>query len=127
MILLCDENINPRVADILTANGFDARSFRSMGWLGRSDADWLPLAGQIMDSLILTCDRMILDDPDEYAAIFSSNVGAIFLTTGQMLAEAMVEMLISVWPDLEVLNNTVSRPFIRFLTSNGLLLTEFNR
>ena len=125
MTLLVDENISPRVAEVLFEQGFDIRSFKSLGWLGKSDLEWLPLAGGIRDSVVLTCDRMILDDPDEYASIINSNAGIVFLTSGEIPLEILVDLITSSWSQIEELQNSTPYPFIRFLTPEGLLLDEY--
>ena len=125
MTLLVDENISPRVAEVLLEQGFDFRSFKSLGWLGKSDLEWLPLAGGIRDSVVLTCDRMILEDPDEYASIINSNAGIVFLTSGEIPLEILVDLITSSWSQIEELQNSMPYPFIRFLTPEGLLLDEY--
>ena len=127
MILLCDENISPRVAGALSEQGFNVRSFKSLGWLGTSDLEWLPLVGEIDDSVVLTCDRMILEDPDEYASIINSNAGIVFLTSGELPVSILVRLVSSSWTQLDELQTNTPYPFIRFLTPEGLLLDEYNR
>ena len=125
MTLLVDENISRRVAEVLFEQGFDIRSFKSLGWLGKSDLEWLPLAGGIRDSVVLTCDRMILEDPDEYASIINSNAVIVFLTSGEIPLEILVDLITSSWSQIEELQNSTPYPFIRFLTPEGLLLDEY--
>lgn len=124
MILLCDEDISPRVADELQQHNYDARSFRNLGWLGRHDTDWLSLAGRIADSMVLSCDRMMLKDP-ERQAIIDNSVGIVFLTHGQQSVGSIVRLIVDNWAQLEELHNNAPRPFARFLTPEGQLRSSF--
>ena len=124
MILLCDEDISPQVADTLQQRNYDARSFREMGWLSRLDTDWLPLAGQIADSMVLSCDRMMLTGA-ERDAIIANNVGIVFLTDGQRPIISIVQLLMNNWAQLEQLHNNTPRPFVKFLTIEGQLINRF--
>lgn len=126
MILYCDENISPLLPEALIENGYDARSFRSLDWLGRQDVEWLPSVGLMEDVLVLSRDRTMLDDPDELAAILENNVGIVFLTSGQQRTEETIRLVIESWGKLEDLHNSTPRPFIRFLTTGGNLRERFH-
>lgn len=121
MILLCDENISPRVPETLRQDGYDARSFHMMGWLSRRDLQWLPGAGQMEGSLILTRDRSMLDNSNEKQAIIDNNLGVVFLTAGQQSVEDLIRLVVNSWDQLEHLHDTTPRPFVRFLTTTGNL------
>ena len=97
MILLCDENISPKVSEALRQNGHDARSFQMMGWLSRPDLQWLLNARQMEDSLILTRDRSMLDDSDETRAIVDYSLGVVFLTAGQLRLEELIRLVVNNW------------------------------
>ena len=97
-----------------------------MGWLQKDDVDWIPMAGLISDSLILSRDRRILRKPKEKAAIISSNLGIVCLTEGNDPAELVVQLVQDNWAMLEQLHWHTPRPFARFLTSHGEFLEEFN-
>ena len=100
MILLCDENISPKVPEALRLSGHDARSFQIMGWLCRPDLRWLPDAGRIEDSLILTRDRSMLDDSDEKQAIIDNDLGVVFLTSGQQPVDDLIRLVTDSWGQL---------------------------
>ena len=121
MILICDENVGTQVVEKLQQRGYDALSFRNLGWLGESDVVWLPKAGGISDSIVVSRDRSMLDERAELQAIIDHNVGIVFLTGGQLTIERMAQTLAENWAQLEELHNNTPRPFIRFLTSSGNL------
>ena len=126
MILLCDENLGRFIPEELNWKGYDARSSRSLGWLRKPDVDWLPEAGLIADSLVLSCDRMMIKRRDERQAIISNNVGVVFLTSGEEPVEDVVRLLSANWSLLEQVHLNTSRPFARFLTPDGQLLDEYD-
>ena len=121
MILICDENVGTQVVEKLRQRGYDALSFRNLGWLGESDVVWLPKAGRISDSIVISRDRSMLDERAELQAIIDHNVGIVFLTGGQLTIERMAQTLAENWAQLEELHHNTPRPFIRFLTSSGNL------
>ena len=121
MILICDENVGTQVVEKLQQRGYDALSFRNLGWLGESDVVWLPKAGGISDSIVISRDRSMLDEKAELQAIIDHNVGIVFLTGGQLTIERMAQTLAENWAQLEELHHNTPRPFIRFLTSSGNL------
>lgn len=121
MILICDENVGPRVVEALRLRGYEALSFHDLGWLGEADAIWLPKAALITDSLVITRDRTILEKDEEMKALADNRVGVVFLTGGQLPTEIMVEVLATNWEQLEELHNNTPRPFVRFLTTTGNL------
>ena len=82
MILLCDEDIGTGVPAALTAVGYDARALVRQGWGGRPDVEWLAWAGNA-GMLVLSCNKKMLRVPSERQAIIDSNVGIVFLTTGE--------------------------------------------
>ena len=125
MILLCDENLGKYIPEELSRRGYDVRSARNLGWLGKRDADWLPEAGQINDSLVLSRDRAIVRKAEEKGAIIDNNVGIVCLTEGNAPAEEVVQLVQSSWELLKRLHIHTTRPFARFLTADGQLLEEF--
>lgn len=121
MILVCDENVGPQVVEKLRQRGRDALSFLDLGWLGESDVVWLPKAGQINDSIVISRDISMLNQRAELQAIIDHNVGIVFLTGGQLTAEKMAQTLAENWAQLEELHHNTPRPFVRFLTTTGNL------
>lgn len=126
MILFCDENISPRVADALKEAGYDARSFRDLGWLGVLDEGWLPRVGQEPDAVVLTGDRQLFQSAKERDAIVANAVGVVALTSGNLTAENAIRLLLDAAAEIEHISDTTSRPFIRFLTPEGKILSEWN-
>ena len=121
MILICDENLSSRISDALQQRGLDARSFKSLGWLSDDDSVWLPRIPDISESLVVSRDRMMSNRPGELNAIVANNIGIVFLTGGQQPVESVIELLSNSWSLLEELHNNTSRPFVRFLTTDGKL------
>ena len=126
MILLCDENLGRVIPEELNWKGYDVRSCRSLGWLSKPDVDWLPEAGRIADSLVISCDRMMIRRTEEAEAIISNDIGIVFLTSGEEPVENIVRLLSASWSLLEQLHINTPRPFVRFLTPGGQLLNEYD-
>ena len=121
MILICDENLSPRISDALQEQGLDARSFESLGWLGDDDPIWLTRIPDMADTLVISRDRMMLNRPREFNAIVANDIGIVFLTGGQQSVASVIELLGNSWSLLEELHNSTPRPFVRFLTTTGNL------
>ena len=121
MILICDENLSPRISDALQEQGLDARSFESLGWLGDDDPIWLTRIPDMADTLVISRDRMMLNRPREFNAIVANDIGIVFLTSGQQSVESVIELLRNSWSLLEELHYNTPRPFARFLTTTGNL------
>lgn len=126
MILFCDENISPLVAQALNARGFGARSFRDMGWLGVADVDWLTYVGQETDVLVFTCDIGMVRNRGERSAIVHNRVGIVFFTSSEEPADKIIDVLTSNWERLEEIHTTAPRPFAWFLTPDGQMMEEHN-
>ena len=126
MILICDENISPRVTNALRQRGYDARSFRDLEWRGRADLSWLPTAAQISDSLVLSHDRSMLNRLPEKQAIIDNGIGIVFLTNGQQPQENLIPLIADSWELLEQLHHNTPRPFVRFLTTDGNLIRRLH-
>lgn len=126
MILLCDENLGRYIPEELNWRGYDVRSAGSLGWLGQADVNWIPRAGRIHDSLVLSRDREIIHNAEEKAVVINHNVGIVCLTDANDPAELVVQLVQDNWAVLEQLHLHTPRPFARFLTSNGQLLEEFH-
>ena len=124
MILLCDEDVGTGVPKALTAVGYDARSLVDMNWQGQPDEFWLAKAGQL-EWLVLSCNKRMLKVEAERSTIIRESVGIVFLTTGQEIPRAILLRLLKKWPDLELLWESTSRPFARFLIGNNQLKEKF--
>ena len=124
MILLCDEDIGTGVPRALIAVGYDARSLVGMSWGGLPDEFWLTKAGQLK-WLVFSCNKKMLKVAEERNAILRERVGIIFLTTGEEHPPTVLLQLLKKWSDLELLWNTTTRPFARFLSPNNRLSDRF--
>ena len=63
MRFLVDENLSPRLADLLTACGHDAVHVRDLGLHGGSDAD-------VMDQAVAS-DRVIVSADTDFGALLA--------------------------------------------------------
>ena len=124
MILLCDEDIGRGVPHALRDVGYDTVSFQQRGWIGRPDVEWLTTAGE-NGWLILSANKSMLQVPHERATIVSQNVGIVFLTSGEERVAKVLQLLLRKWDDLDLLDHTEPRPFVRFLNMRGQLLQRY--
>lgn len=126
MIFLLDENLSPTIADELNRLGYQAQSFRDLGWLGTSDEIWLPRARQMADPLVLTCDLRIFTKGRQRPGIVSGGIGIVFLTGADEPTESKMRLITSSLPALEELHNYMPRPFAWFLYPDGRLLDNLD-
>ena len=124
MILLCDEDIGTGVPNALYAVGYDAHSIVGRRWQGRQDVEWLAIAGNA-GMLVLSCDKKMLTVLSERQTIIDSNVGIVFLTTGEERPARVLLTLLRRWDALGQLDSTESRPFAKFLSPNGRLSDSY--
>lgn len=124
MILLCDENIGTGVPKALALVGCDARSLHGLGWGGWPDVKWLAQAGH-NEWLVFSSNKKILKVPSERETIINEKVGIIFLTSGQEYTRTVLKLLLTKWDTLELLWNTVQRPFARFMSPKGRLTDKY--
>ena len=85
---------------------------------------WLEVVGR-NGWLALSCDKYILREPNERAALVANNVGIFLLTDGEMSAKDMLRVLLNKWSALEKLDAEVARPFARFLSPNGRISASY--
>lgn len=123
-MLFFDENIGVGVPNALHAVGLPAHSAVSTGLRGASDERWLEVVGG-NGWLALSCDKQMLQDVNERAALVSYHVGIVFFTNGEMPARDMLRVVLNQWDALEALDRGTPRPFARFLSPNGRLSTSF--
>ena len=124
MILLCDEDIGTGVPNALYAVGYDAHSIVGRRWQGRQDVEWLAIAGNA-GMLVLSCDKKMLTVLSERQAIIDSNVGIVFLTTGEERPARVLLTLLRRWNALEEHDSTTPRPFAKFLSPNGQIKDRY--
>jgi len=124
LILLCDENLGTGVPQALRLVGFDTRWFVDLGWTGHQDEDWLPRAGR-NGWLVFSCNKKMLLVPSERQTIIREKVGIVFLTNGEEYPKRILRLLLTKWETLELVWNTTERPFARFLSPNGRLVSKY--
>jgi hypothetical protein len=123
LVLLCDENLG-KIPKALTLVGYDARDFKTLGWLGKKDIEWLPWVGK-SQWLLLSCNKKQLIVPSERNAILQNDVGVVYLTQGEEFPAKVLLLLLKKWDTLELLWNTTEKPFARFLHPNGTLTSKY--
>ena len=98
--------------------------FYRIGWGGMPDVQWLAWAGQA-GMLVLSCNKKMLSVPSEHQAIIDSDVGIVFLTTGEERPASVLLNLLRKWNSLEELDSSEQRPFAKFLSPNGRLSDSY--
>ncbi len=124
MILLCDEDIGRGVPHALSDVGYRTISVSQRGWIGRPDVELLATAGQ-NGWLVLSANKKMLQVPYERDAIVNNDVGVIFLTNGEERIVKVLQLLLRKWDNLDLLDQTEPRPFVRFLNMRGQLLSQY--
>lgn len=125
MKLLCDEDVGTGVPTALSAVGLFARPLVSLGLGGHPDIEWLAFAGA-NDWLVFSYDKKMMSVPEERATIVRENVGVIFLTSQTIPANSLY-LLLRKWTDLELLDGSEPRPFVRFLNLRGQLTRQYRQ
>jgi hypothetical protein len=67
----------------------------------------------------------MLQVPLERQAIIDGNVGIVYLTKGEELLPDVLSLLLHKWEDLEILDQTVTRPFARFINRQGTITDSY--
>jgi len=118
LILLCDENIGVKVPQALQLVGLSAISLAQKAWLGQPDVVWLTHVGR-NGWLAFSCDRKMLNVPEERATIIRERVGIVFLTSSEENLPNTLRLLLVKWRWLENIDRTVARPFAFWLYPYG--------
>jgi hypothetical protein len=124
LILLCDEDVGIGVPKALNLVGYETRYMLKLGWAGKPDVEWLTRAGQ-NEWLVFSYNKKILKVPSERDTVIREKVGIVFLTSGNEHPRTVLRLLLKKWDTLELLWNTVERPFARFLSPNGRLSDKY--
>ena len=87
--LLIDENISPKVAEVLRREGIDACAVRDRGLLEASDPEVFDRAFS-EDRIVVTAN---VDDFEELASACELHAGVVLLERGDLLREEQVEVV----------------------------------
>ena len=123
MILFCDENIGTSVPSSLRSVGLPTLWAHKLGWLGKTDVDFLTIVGR-KGWLVLSCNKKMLMVPEERKVLIESKIGVVFMTTGWTNPPTLLRLLLTNWPKLEEIDS-LPRPFARFLSPNGRITSSF--
>ena len=104
--------------------GLEARALVDHGWRGRTDEWWLRRVG-MLGWLVFSYNLRMLKVQREREVIIEERVGIVFLTTGQERPPNVLQLHVRRWSDIELLDNTVAKPFARFLSPNGRIRERF--
>lgn len=124
MIVLFDEDVGIGIPKALDLVGCETKSLRGLGWAGKPDTWWLGKAGE-NGWLVFSYNKKMLKVPNERDTIVLQKVGVVFLTSGQEYSRAVLRLLLSKWDTLDLLWQSVERPFARFLSPNGRLSDKY--
>ena len=124
MILMCDEDIGRGIPHALSDVGYSTVSVAQRGWIGRPDTELLTTAGR-NGWVFFSANKKMLQVPHERDAIVNNNVGVIFLTNGEERIVKILQLLLRKWDDLDLLDRTEPRSFVRFLNMRGQLLNQY--
>lgn len=124
MNLHCDENIGSGVPKALALVGYDVSYHVGLGWAGKKDEEWLPWVGQ-NQWLLFSCNKKMLLVPSERNLIIKNRVGVVFLTNGEEYTARVLRLLLTKWDTLELIWDTLERPFARFLSPNGRIAPRY--
>ncbi len=118
MILYCDEDVGTKVPRALKLVGLRAISAVSRKAVSEPDIQWLDRAGN-KGWLGLSCNKDILNVPEEHDAIINNNVGIVFFTTGNIHPKDKLLLILRKWHWLEMIDEKESRPFAFYLYRTG--------
>ncbi|MCH8184802.1 MAG: hypothetical protein IH862_01730 [Chloroflexi bacterium] len=118
MILLCDEDIGTGIPQALELVGFEAMSLAKKGWLSTPDVQWLTHAGRHA-WIVLSCNKKMLEVPQERDTIVRERVGIVFLTSGEENLPKTLRLLLGKMDWFETIDMLVPRPFAYYLYPRG--------
>jgi hypothetical protein len=118
LILYCDEDVGTKVPQALKTVGLHVLSAVSRRAISEPDIQWIARAG-IKGWLALSCNKNILDVPEEKDSIILNNVGIVFLTSGDMHPKDKLLLVLKKWEWMETIDTAIKRPFAFFLSPSG--------
>lgn len=117
MIVLCDEMMGRAVPESLRSVGYPVTNMRRLRMLGRTDVEWLTIAGRRGWLVISKNKRMLLVE-QERRTIINENVGIIFLTQDIQDLPRLLWLLLVKWSWITG-QDARARPFASFLSPTG--------
>ncbi len=118
MILYCDEDVGTKVPRALKLVGLRVIFAVSKGGTSEPDIQWLARAGK-KGWLGFSCNKNILNVPEENDTIISNNVGIVFLTSGNLHPKEKLLLVLRKWEWLETVDATEKKPFAFYLSPSG--------
>jgi hypothetical protein len=115
---LCDEDIGTGIPQALELVGFEAMSLAKRGWLSTPDVQWLTHAGR-QAWIVLSCNKKMLEVPQERDTIVRERVGIVFLTSGEENLPKTFRLLLGKMDWFETIDMLVPRPFAYYLYPRG--------
>ena len=123
--LIGDEDVGTGIPHALGDVGLTALALHGIGLGGTADVEWLRVAGR-NGWLVFSHNKKMLTVPYEKQTIINSQIGIVFLTTGEENTANQLRLLLNRWSALELMDTTVQRPFARFLRPDGRIANTFN-
>lgn len=114
MILYCDEDVGTRVPKALKLVGLQVVYAVKRGWASEPDVQWLARAGK-NGWLGLSCNKNILEVPEERDSIILNNVGIVFITSGNLHPKDKLLLTLQKWEWLDAIDLNEKRPFAFYL------------
>jgi hypothetical protein len=119
--LFIDEDTGTRVARAL-----HALNIATVDWVGNDrrvrkgtkDEDWIPYVGR-GGFLLFSCNVGILESEPQRNLLITEKVGAVFVTSGQLTALQLMQLIMRRWEWLTALDETEPRPFAYLMTIHG--------
>lgn len=121
MKLFIDEDTGTRVARAL-----HALNIATVDWVGNErrikkgtrDEDWIPFVGR-GGFLLFSCNVGILESESQRNLLIAEKVGAVLVTSGQLTALQLMQLIMRKWDWLTTVDESESRPFAYLMTING--------
>lgn len=118
MILYFDEDVGTRVPKALKLVGLKVVGAVSSGAISEPDIQWLGRIGE-KGWLGLSCNKNMLDVPEEKDSIIYNSVGIVFITSGNLHPKDKLLLILRKWQWLEAIDLGVNRPFAFYLYPSG--------
>jgi hypothetical protein len=118
LILYCDEDVGTKVPRALKLVGLRAVSAVSKGAVSEPDIQWLERVGK-KRWLGISCNKDILNVPEERDSIINNDVGIVFFTSGNLHPKEKLLLILRKWQWMEALDTMEERPFAFYLYTTG--------